>query len=541
MGKNHKKIVLLILACIFFIWLLLIGVIVFLLWNDTRDPYNNAISSEKIPRFTQMRIDKWHSFSGEVSLPMRWSTLIDINNDWVDEIFLWGWAWQEDQIYQYWWDEFIDISSQFRLSKEVNENTLAASSVDLDNNGFSDLIVSRDNWVFAYFNLWKWFIKRRINTWMNNRTSPLWLTFWDIDKDGDLDIFVAWYIKKDQMNGLTNFSAWYGGMSALLLNNGDKSFSNINALAWLEYTHNTFQWIFVDLNNDSWLDLVVAYDTWEPRIYKNNGDLSFSFQKNPYTDKFSYPMWIAVGDYDNDGDSDIFFSNIGSSLPKFMVKWDLETTRDLELWWFLFENNGDFHFKDVADITKLRDYEFSWWAVFHDMNNDSLQDLIVAENYVDLAFHKYFPLPWRFLLQKGDQTFAAAWKKSGVENSHYWITPLISDFNNDWLQDLVWVNIAGSSYAYIQEKTNKNSYINISFPETAQYIWAAVTIILDDGTSLYDAYIIWEWLAADQSNTLHFWLWESKNIQEITVRLVDGLEISLPPKINTTYKMKDYE
>ena len=42
--------------------------------------------------------------------------------------------------------------------------------------------------------------------------------------------------------------------------------------AGLDYIHNTFQGVFVDMNNDSWLDLVVAYDTGEARTYKNNGE-----------------------------------------------------------------------------------------------------------------------------------------------------------------------------------------------------------------------------------------------------------------------------
>gem|GEM_PF-5315816 len=37
-----------------------------------------------------------------------------------------------------------------------------------------------------------------------------------------------------------------------------------------------------------------------------------------------------------------------------------------------------------------------------DMNNDAREDLIVAENYVDLSFQKIFKLPGRFLLQRED-------------------------------------------------------------------------------------------------------------------------------------------
>jgi enediyne biosynthesis protein E4 len=545
MAKNYKKflkIFFLILGIVLALAIVIVLFIVFLLWKDTQNPYKNIVEDSLIPKFIQMSLDDWHIYNSETSLPMRWSTLIDINNDGVDEIFLWWWAWQEDKIYQYAWDEFIDISSQFQLWKLPTDNTLAASSVDLDNNGYSDLVVSRANDIYIYYNSWTWFIMQKVDSGLKENTSPLWLSFWDIDKDWDLDIFISGYIKKELMDGLTNFSAWYGWRSELLLNNGDKTFTNITDNAWLDYVHNTFQWVFIDINKDTYLDLVTAYDTGEPRIYKNNWNITFSLQNNPYTGKFAYPMWIGIWDYDNDWDSDIFFSNIGSSLPKFMVKWNLESTRDLELWWFLLKNNGDFQFEEVSDKLKISDYEFSWWWVFHDMNNDGKQDLIVAENYVDLEFHKYFKLPGRLLIQKSNGTFWSTEEKSWVVNKHYGITPLISDFNQDWNQDLVWVNIDWESFVYIQTSDIQNNYLWIRFSETAEYIWAHVELLKDDWSKLYETYITWEWLAADQSNVLHFGLSEYDTIDRLKIRLLNGKQIVISPQsINTILNISDYE
>ena len=104
------------------------------------------------------------------------------------------------------------------------------------------------------------------------------------------------------MEGQTIFiDATYGSTSELLLDNGDNTFKSITKSAGLDYVHNTFQGVLVDIDNDSWLDLVVAHDTGEVCTYKNNGDLTCSMKKNPLTNKFAYPMGIAVGDYNNDG------------------------------------------------------------------------------------------------------------------------------------------------------------------------------------------------------------------------------------------------
>ncbi len=469
---------------------------------------------------------------------MRWSSLIDINNDWIDEIFLWGWAWQSDQFFRYQDWKFLDVSSKYTLAKWPSENTLAAASADVDWNGYSDLIVSRDDSVIIYHNnnwVFRWKI---IDSWLNSSTSPLWITLWDIDRDGDLDMYIAWYIKRELMNGLTNFSEWYWWTSVLLINDGIWNFENKTEDFWLLYTHNTFQWVFVDLNNDSWLDLVVAHDTWEPRIYKNREWKSFELKTNPFTNKFSYPMGIALWDYDNDGFTDIMFSNIWSTLPKALVKWDLPNTDNLELGWFLLKNNWDFNFEDTSQETAIQDYEFSWWAVFADMNNDAKEDLIVAENYVDLSFQKLFKLPWRFLLQRDDGIFVATGKQSWASNKHYWITPLISDFNRDGVLDLVWVNIAGPSYAFINNNNVTRNYIQISLEENPKNIGSKIVLTLASWETLTQDYIIWEWLAGDQSSVIHFWLWEVKQVSSLDIMYTNWETVSLKnPEINTTLKL----
>ena len=527
---------------IFILFFLLFLFLIFLIWKDSWNPYSTSIDDSKIPEFEKQLLSWFHTFDSEKSLPMRASTLIDIDWDWIDEIFLGSWIWQEDQIFAYENGKFVEKTEYYVISKWPEENTLASVSADFDNNWYSDLLVSRDSRLSLYLNNGVVFDVVDINAWLNEKTTPLWLTVWDINKDWFLDIFVAWYIKKEQMNGLTNFSPWYGWRSELLLNNGDNSFRNITDIAWLSYVHNTFAWVFVDLNSDTWLDLVVAYDTWEPRIYKNNWDMTFSLQSHPYSNKFAYPMWIALGDYWNDGDVDIFFSNIGSTLPKFMVSWDLESSENLELWWIFLENEWDFKFTDRAEERKLKDYEFSWGGLMHDMNNDWLQDLIVAENYVDLGFHKYFKLPWRFLLQNNDGNFVASWKKAGTVNKNYGITPLVSDFNSDWLQDLVWVNISWESSAYIQKQKIANNYISVRFPETSEYIWSTVSLSLDSGKIYTDVYIIGEWLASDQSSTVHFWIWEEEDIISLTVEKIYGATVVIPnPEINSIIDINNYE
>lgn len=537
MKKNYLKTILRLILDFIGIIILIILLLIFLLWKDTWNPYSHNIDNDLIPKFQKFELDNGHTFDTLTSLPVRGSMVIDIDNDGIEEIFLWWGAWQSDQIFAYENDNFIDISEKYNIEKDISANTLAASSLDIDNNGFTDMIISRETWLFIYYNNWNSFEKTEVSTWINEKSTPLWITLWDINKDWFIDIFLSTYIKKAQIEGLTNFAEWYGSKSELLLNNWDNTFKNITNEAWLDYVHNTFQWIFVDLDNDTWLDLVVAYDTWEPRIYKNNGDTTFSLKSNPYTWKFAYPMWIAVWDYNNDGFVDVFFSNIGSTLPKTIVKWNLDSIDDLELGWFLFENKWDFIFNDVSKETKVRNYEFSWWAVFADMNNDGREDLIVAENFIDLSFQKLFKLPGRLLIQDENNIFTSTEKQSGVSNKYFWITPLVSDFNSDGFLDLVWVNLSEPSFAFINNWGTQN-FLQVSLPDNSQSIWAKIIVTLTSWDKLTQDYITWEWLTSDQTSIVHFWLWNNTSIKTLEIKYINkDSEIIENPEINTILKI----
>ena len=293
----------------------------------------------------------------------------------------------------------------------------------------------------------------------------------------------------------------------------------------------------MDIDNDTWLDLIVVYDTGEARTYKNNGDLTYTMKSNPLTKKFAYPMGLAVGDYNNDGLVDFMFSNTGSTLPRALAKGDIKDASLFNEKWILFRNDGDFKFTDTAAETKIADYEFSWGCTFADMNNDGLQDLMVAENYVDLAPNKLFRLKSRFLVQKEDGTFAPTEERSGVVNPHFAITSLVSDFNLDGYLDMIWVNIDTPSLAYIN-KGGTNNYIQIDLGETVIAQGAKVTVTTPTKT-LTDWLVTGEGLASDQTALLQFGLGNDTSVSSIEVSLANDEKISIDnPKINSIVDLK---
>lgn len=499
--------------------LLAIVLVAFKFGTDGNNPYDNEIEESLVPTFSEVSIDFNQQHNGEESLPVIASTLIDINNDGVDELFFGGGFNQQDELFEYKDNAFISISKNVNLPQKTNLTTLGAASADFDNNGFSDIIISREDGITIYYNTDGKFTPSKVAYTLADNATPLGFALGDIDKDGDIDIFISNYIRKKQMVGQNNFSKNYGAVSQMLLNNGDNTFTDVTKASGLYYQHNTFMGIFVDIDNDSWLDLIVAHDTGEVRTYKNNGDGTFKNMPNPTTNYYAYPMGIAVGDYNNDGKVDFMFSNTGTSAPHFLARGKVDES-EFNSDWIFFENKGNFVFEDVADKVKVADFEFSWGAVMADMNNDGLQELIVAENYVEFPPHKMFKLPGRFLTQKEDHTFVATEDKSGVVNKNYAITPLVSDFNQDGYLDLVWVNMSGPSKVFIN-KGGKNNYLQLAFDETSENIGAKIKVITTSGKIITEDYVIGEGLVSDQSATIHIGLGKD-TIKSVKIFYING-------------------
>jgi hypothetical protein len=213
---------------------------------------------------------------------------------------------------------------------------------------------------------------------------------------------------------------------------------------------------FFDYNGDGHLDIYVVNGCYLDEIndrahsgirstnhlYHNNGDGTF---KN-VTDTAGvgdpgYGMGCVVGDYDNDGDPDLFVTNYG---------------RDV-----LYGNNGDGSFTDVTEEAGVGDTLWGVGAVFFDFDNDGHLDLYVG-NYLefDPEYRLYyaadeFPGPLAYPGQRdilyrnnGDGTFTDVTEAAGVLNEGRGMGVLSSDYNDDGWVDLFVANDAMENYLY---------------------------------------------------------------------------------------------
>jgi len=319
----------------------------------------------------------------------------------------------------------------------------------------------------------------------------------------------------------------YGGASRLFMNRGDDTFEDVTDSVGLTYKHNAFMGIFVDVDRDGDEDLVVVHDTGQVRTWENKGDGTFVNRKNPNSDYYSYPMGIGVGDYNNDGWVDFAFSNVGSTPPNFLIHGDLTDDQVSNWKWLLFENLGNFEFRDAAEDAKIADYEFSWGMTLEDLNLDGREDLIVSENYIGLPFHKIpaLRLPGRLMIQNKNGEFAAVGKQAGVVNKRYSIAPITADFNADGYPDIVHVNIAGRSQAFLS-KGGDAGYLKVKLPNRVSSIAATVEVSLADGSILTKPFVSGEGLCSDPSHLLIFGLGDER-ASDVSVTYIDGQKEAL--------------
>ncbi len=377
--------------------------------NDARIDYDVALDGVDIPHFAAIDVpyDQNNDFTS--AHPFAAGAVIDIDNDGIEELFLGGGPGQSDAVLRFENGSF-EMIEDHGIEKASDTASFGASVIDTDGDGMDDLLVSRTDGIWLHRNLGSRFGSEKLPLSIPDDTTPMSVAVADLNGDGHFDLFVAGYIRLDLVEGQNIFNKkGYGGSSRLFMNRGDNTFDDVTEDAGLTYVHNSFMGIFVDIDSDGDEDLVVAHDTGQVRTWENQGDGTFVNRDNPNSNFYSYPMGIAVGDYNNDGWVDFAFSNVGSTPPNFLIRGDL-TDDQVNNWkWLLFENIGNFQFRDSAATAKIADYEFSWGMAFEDLNLDGREDLIVSENYIGLPPHKipFLRLPGRLLIQNAYGEFAA--------------------------------------------------------------------------------------------------------------------------------------
>ncbi len=276
--------------------------------------------------------------------------------------------------------------------------------------------------------------------------------FLDHDRDGWVDLFVGHMVLQaagDPMN-----------QNKLYHNNGDGTFTEVTQGVGLpgpndtQYNQPTLACIAADLNGDLWPDLYWV-NVHEPMpqnndvLWLNNGDGTFTDATalSPgLGDDSGSGMGIHVGDVDNDGDWDIYISDL----------WDSGNDA-LPLGNPYYESNGDGTWMDnTADIAGIQG-DSSWGVNFFDIDQDGWLDLTVAtmSNDPTLAYRN----------RRDKTTFTDVTNLAGMGTINNGRGSQVADYDGDGDLDLVIVNQSGPLQLYRNDTLGGN-YLKVKLVAT---------------------------------------------------------------------------
>lgn len=209
--------------------------------------------------------------------------------------------------------------------------------------------------------------------------------FLDIDADGWLDLYVGNYIVFDeskhifhQLTGIPVYGSpeeYPPDKDTLFKNNGDGTFRDVTEISGIGRVAGTSMGMVAgDFDNDGDTDIFVGNDVRANFLFVNDGKGYFTESAlergvayNGYGDE-NASMGVDCGDYDNDGWLDLFMSDYQNEWP------------------VLYKNTGNGFFEDVTFSTGAggRAYPYVNWGVgLVDFDNDGDKDIFIGNGHIN--------------------------------------------------------------------------------------------------------------------------------------------------------------
>ena len=475
----------------------------------------------------------------------------DVNNDGLKDIYFTA-NMKPNKLYINKGDlTFEEVSASAGIEGQRGWST-GVSMIDINNDGYLDIYVSNSGDIEGDNRKNELFINNGDLTFtesaaaynLDNAGFTTHASFFDYDKDGDLDCYILNNSFKDPSR-IDIYSRTREEGDPL---GGDKLMRNDNGV----FTDVTMEANIYssaigfglgvsvgDLNNDNWPDIYISNDFWErDYLYINNKDGSFSEELTEQVNICSVSsMGADIADINNDGYQDIFSTDMLAAdnyRLKAMTQFDPYHLEDLKfrssyhyqiLQNCLQVNQAGKGFRETASLSGVSATDWSWGALMFDFDNDGWKDIYVCNGiyhdimYLDFAnfiddkesvkkvvtekgrydfrdFVEFLPTNpisnYAFKNQK-DLTFKNEASTLGFQEGEFSNGAAYGDLDNDGDLDLVInnVNMVASVYEN-RASTRENHYITIrlSDPEgkNRDGVGAKVSVISGDQTWVQEHY-----------------------------------------------------
>src|SRR6516225_3998318 len=330
---------------------------------------------------------------------------------------------------------------------------MGAAWGDYDNDGWLDLVVTGYDTIVLFHNDHGHLV--RVKSFPSPKGFWTGVSWGDYNRDGYLDLYVCGYVKyKPGERNTAGTSTQFGlevpftlnpasyepERNLLFRNNGNGTFTEVaKQLGVANPEGRSLSALWHDFDGDGWLDLYVANDISENKLYLNRHGTFVDEGRSAWVEEYRGSMGLAAGDFDRDGDDDLFISHwIAQGFALYQS--------------LLTEQKGtgttDLHFTDVAATTGIGQHSLQsigWGTSFVDVDSDGWLDLFVAngstfEQGADSA-RRLVPMP-SFLFWNAHGDFfhdLGPWNRSFAQ-PHVSRGLAAADFNNDGAMDVAIVD-----------------------------------------------------------------------------------------------------
>ena len=311
---------------------------------------------------------------------------------------------------------FVDVAPAAGLDKF----SMAGGTIvdDFDNDGLLDVVTSSyyhcEPLHFFHNNGDGTFTDRAAQAGLGNQLGGLNIIQADYDNNGCMDILVP-------------RGAWQFPLRlSLLRNNCDGTFTDVTRESGLGSFFAASQAVvWLDIDNDGFLDLFVGNEQGPSYLFHNRGDGIFEdISHSAGVDRVAVTKGVAAADYDNDGYTDLYVSNLTGNN-------------------FLYHNNHDGTFIEVAQQAGVQQPLTSFAAWFFDYDNDGWPDLFVTSYYmsVEETVRTYLGLPHNAETLKlyrnlGSGKFQDVTKQVGLDRVYAPMGSNFGDVDNDGFLDI---------------------------------------------------------------------------------------------------------